>query len=88
MKSQKVVISNETGLHARPAALFVEEAKKHSSSITVQKEGKPAKANGKSIVFLLSLGIAKGDTITISADGSDEEVAVDSLVRFLQEVKE
>jgi phosphocarrier protein len=86
--SQLAVIVNETGLHARPAALFVEEAKKYVSSVTIQKEGKEAKANGKSIVFLLSLGIVKGDKVTITASGEDETLAVDSLIRFLQEVKE
>ena len=72
-----VEIMNETGLHARPAALFVEAAKKFSSAITVWSGQK--KANAKSITSLLLLGVNRGTSIDIEADGPDEADAVKAL---------
>jgi phosphotransferase system HPr (HPr) family protein len=80
---QEVLINNETGLHARPAAIFVEQANKFKSSIYLQKQGSPLRVNGKSIVFLLSLGVVKGDNITITADGEDEIEALNSIVQLV-----
>lgn len=75
-------ITNPTGLHARPAALFVEAAKQHQSTITVANGQK--KGNAKSITGLLLLGISQGTTITVEADGPDEEAAVAALRAVLQ----
>jgi phosphotransferase system HPr (HPr) family protein len=70
----------ETSLEARPAALFVQAASKFSSSILVKINNKTV--NAKSIMGMISLGILDGQSVTISADGSDEQQAVDELHRF------
>lgn len=72
-----IEVNNESGLHARPAALFVETAKRFSSNIAVFHGER--KANAKSITSLLLLGINKGTTIEIEADGPDEAEAVKAL---------
>jgi phosphotransferase system HPr (HPr) family protein len=82
MISEKVVIINETGLHARPASIFVNMASKFKSELMVQKGEK--QVNAKSILAVLSLGISKGTEITISAQGPDEEEAVSKLVELIQ----
>jgi phosphotransferase system HPr (HPr) family protein len=83
MISEKVTILNETGLHARPASVFVNTAAKFKSDLTIQKEEK--KANAKSILSVLGLGISKGTEITISAEGPDEEEAVSKLVQLIKQ---
>ena len=70
----RIEVKNETGLHARPAALFAETAKRFSSNIAVFHGEK--KANAKSITSLLLLGINKGASIEIEADGPDEAEAI------------
>jgi phosphocarrier protein HPr len=82
MFSQNTVVVNETGLHARPASLFVNEAKKFKSDITVEK--KSLKANAKSVISILTLGISKGSSLIIVAEGPDEEVAVKALVKLIE----
>lgn len=82
MYSQSVEVQNTTGLHARPAATFVRTASKFKSSITIEKDDK--QANAKSILFLLSLGVAKGSMVKITAVGEDEEQAVTELVELIQ----
>ncbi len=81
MITEKVVIINETGLHARPASIFVNMAAKFKSELMVQKGEK--QVNAKSILAVLSLGISKGTEITISAQGPDEEEAVSKLVELV-----
>lgn len=81
--SNKVTIINETGLHARPATIFVQKASSFQSKITIEKDGKDLKANAKSIMFLLALGVHKGDSVTITADGVDEIDAVNSLIELI-----
>lgn len=76
-----VQIMNETGLHARPAALFVETARKYSSAISVWSGQK--KANAKSITSLLLLGVNRGTSIDIEADGPDEADAVKALQEII-----
>jgi phosphotransferase system HPr (HPr) family protein len=83
MISEKVTILNETGLHARPASVFVNTAAKFKSDLTIQKEEK--KANAKSILSVLGLGISKGTELTISAEGPDEEEAVSKLVQLIKQ---
>lgn len=79
---QKVKISNETGLHARPAAKFVEKSKKYNSEITVALNDK--EANAKSILGILSLGAGQGKEITLKAEGADEAEAIKELVNYLE----
>lgn len=86
MVEQTFVIKNETGLHARPASLFVQKAAKYKSVIKIKKDGK--EANAKSIISVLSLGAGKGSEIIISADGEDEQEAVDGLVELLDNLEE
>ncbi len=81
MYKEEVVLKNETGLHARPASIFVKEASKFSSDIKVVKDGK--EFNGKSIMGILSMGAGKGDILTIKAEGEDEEKAVKTLVDLI-----
>ena len=82
MKSEKITIVNETGLHARPASNFVGQALKFKSEISLQKGEK--KASAKSILSVLSLGVTKGTEITISAEGPDEEEAVSKLIELIK----
>ncbi|MCR2043338.1 HPr family phosphocarrier protein [Anaerosalibacter massiliensis] len=81
MYSEEVVLKNETGLHARPASLFVKEASKYSSDVKVIKEGK--EYNAKSIMGILSMGAAMGEKIKIEAIGEDAEEVVKSLVELV-----
>ncbi|MCM8812420.1 MAG: HPr family phosphocarrier protein [Candidatus Omnitrophica bacterium] len=78
---RKVVIKNKTGLHARPAALFVQVANKFDSEISVRK-GKQ-KVNGKSIMGILMLAAGFKQEVEISADGLDAAAAVEALEKIL-----
>lgn len=82
MISEKVILLNETGLHARPASVFVNTATKFKSDLSVIKGEK--QANAKSILSVLGLGISKGTEITIIANGPDEEEAVRALVELIR----
>ncbi len=77
VQEREVTIVPEEGLHARPAAEFVKEAKKYDSNIKVIKSDKEATA--KSSLSLMSFGAAKDDEPTIRAEGDDEEAAADAL---------
>lgn len=85
MYKQDVILESETGLHARPASIFVKEASKYKCEISLIKEGQ--KYNAKSIMGLLSMGVAKGDKLTIEAEGEDEKEAVDALVEIIKNMK-
>ena len=77
MTTKSITIKNTVGLHARPATFFIQKANSFKSGIWVEKDDR--KVNAKSLLGVLSLGIAKGMTITIIADGIDEKAAVDAL---------
>ncbi len=77
MISKEVVIDNQVGLHARPATFFIQKANEFKSSIWVEKEER--RVNAKSLLGVLSLGIVKGTTVKIIADGVDEEAAIETL---------
>ena len=77
MKTREVVITNASGLHARPATFFIQKANSYKSTILVEKDDR--KVNAKSLLGVLSLGIAQGMTITLIADGADEKTAIDAL---------
>lgn len=81
MAKHPVIVRLKTGLHARPAALFVQEANKYSSEIFVEKEDK--KVNAKSIMGIMSLAISSGTEIYISAEGSDAEQATTALIQLV-----
>jgi len=78
MVEKTVEITNASGLHARPAALFVQTAGKFSSNIWIAKDEK--KVNAKSIMGLMSLAIGKGVKVVIGAEGEDEQIAVKELI--------
>ena len=77
-----VVVQNEVGLHARPATFFIQKANEFKSAIWVEKEER--RVNAKSLLGVLSLGIVGGTAIRVIADGSDETVAVDELVKLVE----
>lgn len=81
MISRGVTIRNSVGLHARPATFFVQKANSFKSSIWVEKED--CRVNAKSLLGVLSLGIAKGTDITLIADGIDESSAIDGLAELI-----
>ena len=78
---KEIIIKNEQGLHARPAALFVQLAGKFDSEIVVRK-GTDA-VNGKSIMGILMLAAERNSKLTISADGDDAQAASEELTDFL-----
>ena len=77
MISRDVTITNTIGLHARPATFFIQKANAYKCSVWVEKEDR--KVNAKSLLGVLSLGIAQGMTIKLIADGLDEVEALDGL---------
>jgi phosphocarrier protein HPr len=78
---KKMTVKNKSGLHARPAALFVQVANKFDSQITVRRDEE--EVNGKSIMGILMLGAEMGSTIIIEADGIDAESAVSELEKII-----
>ena len=82
MQELTIKIRNNVGLHARPAAVFVQEAQKFSSNI-MTKCGE-REANAKSILGVLGLGVSKDMEITIIAEGQDEEQALASLKALIE----
>ncbi len=80
---QDIVIRHTQGLHARPAALFVQIASKYDASLTIVKEAETV--NGKSIMGILMLGAQQGSQLQLIADGEDAEEMIMELERFLTE---
>ncbi|MCT4542472.1 MAG: HPr family phosphocarrier protein [Vallitalea sp.] len=85
MIQKKITVKIASGLEARPVALFVQVASQFESNIYVEIQNK--KVNAKSIMGMMSLGILEGEEIIISADGSDQEKAVNELEKYLSEDK-
>ncbi|WAT06411.1 phosphocarrier protein Hpr [Rouxiella badensis] len=85
MFQQEVTITAPNGLHTRPAAQFVKEAKGFTSDITVTSNGKSASA--KSLFKLQTLGLTQGTVVTLSAEGEDEQKAVEHLVKLMAEAR-
>ena len=81
MLTKTVTIQNQVGLHTRPATFFIQKANTYKSSVWI--ENRDRRANAKSLLGVLSLGISKGDEVSIIADGSDEIDAVDGLIGLL-----
>ena len=81
MFSQEVQVTNQVGLYARPATFFIQCANGFKSTILVEKEER--RVNAKSLLGILSLGITKGTTITLIADGVDEVEAVNALTDLI-----
>lgn len=81
MYMKEVVVNNQVGLHARPATFFIQKANEFKSSIWVEKDER--RVNAKSLLGVLSLGIVKGTSINLIADGPDEAEAVDALMELV-----
>jgi phosphocarrier protein len=77
MYSKEVTVQSQVGLHARPATFFIQKANEFVSNVWIEKEER--KVNAKSLLGVLSLGIAKGTSVILSAEGSDEQEAVEAL---------
>jgi len=82
MLSREVQITNIRGLHARASAKFVTLATAHSAEVEVEKDG--SKVAGTSIMGLMMLGAAKGDSVIISASGDGAEKALAALVELVE----
>lgn len=82
MTEERVVVKASVGLHARPAASFVQEALKHKCKVQVESMGR--KADGKSILQVLGLGVKCNQEIIIRADGAGEAEAVAALVNLVK----
>ena len=78
-----VTIRSKSGLHARPAATFVQKAKTFRSQITLSKNDKTA--NAKSILSVLTIGAEQGDQVLLKVTGDDAEIAIGELASLLEE---
>lgn len=81
MMTKKIRIKIPTGLEARPVALLVQVASQYESSIYIECEDK--KVNAKSIMGMMSLGLAAGEEVSVTATGADEEIAIDNIEKYL-----
>lgn len=82
MISRSVTVVNQLGMHARAAAKFVHLAARYQAQVRVARDRR--EMDGKSIMGILLLAAARGSTITISAEGTDEDAAVEALVSLVQ----
>ena len=78
---KEVTVQNQVGLHARPATFFIQKANEYKSTIWISRDER--KVNAKSLLGVLSLGITKGTSIIVMADGTDEQEAVTDLVNLI-----
>lgn len=81
MLIEKIRVNGKDGLHARPAAEFVQLCKKIKSDVKLEKDGKVIQ--GKSIIGIMSLGIAKNDEVTVTVEGEDEADALKAIKELL-----
>ena len=81
MITKEAVINNQVGLHARPATFFIQKANEFKSSIWIEKDDR--RVNAKSLLGVLSLGIVKGTSVNIVADGVDENEAIQTLSELI-----
>jgi len=82
MATRSATIASAHGLHARPAALFVQAVNDSGLTVTIEKDGRKAPAG--SILGVISLAINQGDTVTITTDGETADAVLDQLVSFLE----
>lgn len=78
---KEIIVKNPLGLHARPAAMFVQIASRYNSAVTVQKDNE--KVNGKSIMGILTLGVQPGTKVILEIDGEDAEAVIEELEKLL-----
>ncbi len=82
MPEQTVRLTNDVGLHARPAAVFAKAAGKFSCDVKVAKEGD--EANAKSILSVLKLDVRQGESVTLKTSGDDEDQALSELAKLVE----
>ena len=82
MLTKDIVVNNQVGLHDRPATFFIQKANEYRCGIWVERDDR--RVNAKSLLGVLSLGITKGSTIRLIADGSDEQLAIDGLCELIE----
>ena len=82
MYSKNVVVKSDVGLYAKAATLFVAKANGFKSAVFVSKGDR--KVNGKSLLGLLAIAVGRGEEICISAEGADQEAAVDALCEMVE----
>ena len=85
MIEKEVVVKNGSGLHARPATLLVKKASGFKSDVSIEYNGK--KANVKSLIGVLSLAVTKDATIKVVASGDDEALAVEEIVKLVENLE-
>lgn len=85
MVNKNMTIEIKTGLEARPVALFVQVASQFESSIFVEYGTK--KVNAKSIMGMMALGLAAGETVQVTAEGSDEKEAISTIEEYLSKTE-
>jgi phosphocarrier protein len=83
MKEVKYIITDELGIHARPAGLLVKAVSQYNCDVTIKKGEK--EGNAKSIISIMTLGVKKGDEVTFLVDGTDEAEASETLRVFLSD---
>ena len=81
MISRDIVITNTVGLHASPASFFIQKANTYKASIWIERGDR--KVNAKSLLGVLSLGIARDMTVTLIAEGADEDAAISGLAELI-----
>lgn len=81
MITKKIQIQLQNGLEARPVAVLVQVASKYNSSIYVECDDR--KVNAKSIMGMMTLGLTAGEEVVVSANGDDEQTAMDDIVKYL-----
>ena len=82
MKTFEYVIRDALGIHARPAGTLVKEARQFESKITIRKGDKEAEAT--KLMALMGMGVKCGDTITVKAEGADEDAAIKQMEAFME----
>ena len=82
MKEFNYVITDEVGIHARPAGSLVKEAKKYSSKVTIISGGKSAEAT--KLMAVMSLGVKKGNEVKVTVEGDDEDTAFAGIEEFFK----
>ena len=82
MRNFQYVIKDEVGIHARPAGLLVKEAKKYESKIALTKDGISAEAT--KLMAVMGLGVKCGQTVDVSVEGADEEIACEAVKTFFE----
>ena len=76
-----VIVGHEDGIEGRPIALLVQEASQYASKVYIQVDNK--KINAKSIMGMMTLGLSTGESVVVSAEGTDEEAAIENIEKYL-----